>query len=106
MPRPRHPLRSTSRKLDTAVDHDRLSGHVVGVFRGEVGYEARDILGDLDAAERDQVGVLLYRLAFLQTFVLGELLIDLVPHGGADDAGTVGGVDGDAVLRAHSIAAA
>jgi hypothetical protein len=91
--------------LDTAVDHDRLPGHVVVSFRGEVGYEARDILGDRNAAERDQVRVLRYRLAFLQTFVLGELLVDLVPHGGADDAGAVG-VDGDAVLRAHSIAAA
>ncbi|MCO5578388.1 hypothetical protein L7F22_032229 [Adiantum nelumboides] len=81
-----------------AVDHDGLAGHVVGVRAGEVGDEGGDVVGGLHPAQRDTGRVLLQRLALPRAAAGAHLLVDQVPHVGADDPRAVR-VHGDPVRR-------
>src|SRR5699024_805934 len=77
-----------------AVDQQSLAGDVVGVVGGEEGHDSGNVFRGLNAAQGDAFDIVLEVLALGFAVELAHLLVDGVPHAGADDAGCPG-VDGD-----------
>src|SRR5687767_10659280 len=82
----------------TAIDLDRLPGHVVGVGPRQEGDDAGDVLGSLRSSKRDAGRALLPRLARRPAVQGGQLAVDLRPHRRVDGA-RADAVGGDAIGR-------
>ena len=81
---------------DTTIDERRLSGHVVRVGPSPIGNEGGDILRRFGVSQSS--ALFLVCCSDLGAGDLGKPPIDLNPHVGSDDTGTIS-VDRDPVSR-------
>src|SRR5262245_5461866 len=97
-PRPANPTIIGSDKDLSAVHHVHLPGHVIGLGRGEVDEERRELLGRGGASDEGAGGELSHRIGVRRLRMdRAEILVEPDPHWGVDDAGRER-VDGDPVL--------
>lgn len=85
---------------DTTINNNSLARHVVAVLARQEAHRVAYILWHTCSAKGNQlIGILLDRIALLRTTDFSQLLINEIPHGGADNTWCVS-VDRD-LVRSH-----
>jgi hypothetical protein len=81
----------------SAVDHQDLTGHVIGCRRRQEPDRANDVTGLGDTTEQDRSGKILHGLAGRRTDThRHEILVELLPQGGGNHSWSEG-IDSDSL---------